>query len=170
MLAEEFNKMAENLQPGLQPAWSKKLQREPRSLLLPTRDLKDSIDLKSDFVSHVSHELRTPLTAIKGAVDLILREVSGPLNEKQTHYLTRVRSNTQHLPRIDQRSFGPLKDRGGKNRGQIDAFLSAVLVHEVVETLRPVAAEKEITLRRTVPEASILVWADRDKLTSFDEP
>ena len=35
--------------------------------------------MKSDFVSHVSHELRTPLTAIKGAVDLMLREVTDRL-------------------------------------------------------------------------------------------
>ena len=59
--------------------------------------LKELDRLKSDFVSNVSHELRTPLTAIKGAVDLVLREVAGPLTEKQIHYLTRVRSNTQHL-------------------------------------------------------------------------
>jgi signal transduction histidine kinase len=38
------------------------------------------------------------------------------------------------------------------------------LVHEVVETLRPVAAEKAIALDATSPEPSIMVWADRDKI------
>jgi signal transduction histidine kinase len=39
------------------------------------------------------------------------------------------------------------------------------LIHEVVETLRPIASEKLIDLEVTVPENSILVWADRDKIT-----
>jgi signal transduction histidine kinase len=37
-------------------------------------------------------------------------------------------------------------------------------VHEAVEALRPVAAEKVIALEATIPEPSILVWADRDKI------
>jgi signal transduction histidine kinase len=40
----------------------------------------------------------------------------------------------------------------------------AGLVHEVVESLRPVAAEKVIGLEATISEPSILVWADRDKV------
>src|SRR5215475_8211896 len=69
VLAEEFNKMTDNL-------------REAYSGLEK---------MKSDFVSHVSHELRTPLTAIKGAVDLILFLIDRAPTEKQIHYLTRVR-------------------------------------------------------------------------------
>lgn len=38
------------------------------------------------------------------------------------------------------------------------------LVHEVVETLRPIAAEKVVALEATISEPSILVWADRDKV------
>ena len=37
-------------------------------------------------------------------------------------------------------------------------------MHEVVETLRPVAAEKVIALEAPISEPSILVWADRDKI------
>src|SRR5262249_38242937 len=73
------------------------IQEKSRELETANDRLKELDQLKSDFVSNVSHELRTPLTAIKGAVDLLLREVPGPLNENQTHYLSRVRSNTQHL-------------------------------------------------------------------------
>jgi signal transduction histidine kinase len=120
--------------------------------------------MKSDFVSHVSHELRTPLTAIKGAVDLVLREVAGPLTEKQIHYLTRVRSNTQHLAGL----INDLLDLAKIESGRIEVKSSRVslsgLVHEVVEALRPVAAEKVIALEATIREPSILVWADRDKI------
>src|SRR5262245_46846325 len=73
------------------------IQEKSRQLETANEQLKELDRLKSDFVSNVSHELRTPLTAIKGALDLVLREVPGPLNESQSHYLNRVRSNTQHL-------------------------------------------------------------------------
>src|ERR1043166_5792468 len=73
------------------------IQDKTGELEIANQRLKELDRLKSDFVANVSHELRTPLTAIKGAVDLILRELPGPLNEKQNHHLKRVSANTQHL-------------------------------------------------------------------------
>jgi signal transduction histidine kinase len=95
-LAEEFNKMTSALQEAYTGLEQKVAQRT-QELSVANERLKELDRLKSDFVSNVSHELGTPLTAIKGAVDLILREVPGPLTEKQIHYLARVRSNTEHL-------------------------------------------------------------------------
>jgi signal transduction histidine kinase len=97
-------------------------------------------------------------------VDLVLREVTGPLTEKQIHYLTRVRSNTQHLASL----INDLLDLAKIESGRIEVKSSRVslggLVYEVVESLRPVAAEKVIELEATIFEPSILVWADRDKI------
>ena len=142
----------------------REIQDKNRQLEVANEGLKELDRLKSDFVSNVSHELRTPLTAIKGAVDLVLREVAGPLTEKQIHYITRVRSNTQHLAGL----INDLLDLSKIESGRIDANSSRVslagLVHEVMETLRPVAAEKLIALEASIIEPSILVWADRDKV------
>jgi signal transduction histidine kinase len=163
VLAEEFNRMTENLREAYS-GLEKKVEERTRELALANERLKELDRMKSDFVSHVSHELRTPLTAIKGAMDLVLREVVGPLTEKQIHYLTRVRSNTQHLAGL----INDLLDLSKIESGRIEVKSSRVsltgLVHEVVEALRPVAAEKVIALEATVREPSILVWADRDKI------
>ena len=64
------------------------------------RRLKELDKLKSDFVSNVSHELRTPLTAIKGSADNMLDGLTGDLNEKQTRYLVRIKSNADRLARL----------------------------------------------------------------------
>jgi putative ABC transport system substrate-binding protein len=142
----------------------KKVEDRTHELALANERLKALDRSKSEFVSNVSHELRTPLTAIKGAVDLMLREVAGPLTEKQIHYLTRVRSNTQHLASL----INDLLDLAKIESGRIEVKSSRVslggLVYEVVESLRPVAAEKVIELEATIFEPSILVWADRDKI------
>ncbi len=141
------------------------IQNKNRQLEVANERLQELDRLKSDFVANVSHELRTPLTAIKGAIDLLLREVAGPLNEKQTHYLARVRSNTHRLAGL----INDVLDLSRIEEGKIDLQAERVslvgLVHEVVETLKPLATEKEIVIRATIPESSSLVWADRDKLT-----
>lgn len=141
------------------------IQDKNRQLEVANERLKELDRLKSDFVANVSHELRTPLTAIKGAVDLILREVPGPLNEKQSHYLSRVRSNTQHLAGLINDLLDLSKIEEGKIEVQAVRMSLGGLVHEVVETLRPIASEKPIDLEVTAPKSSILVWADRDKIT-----
>lgn len=163
VLAHEFNRMAENLQHAY-TGLEQKVADRTRDLAVANERLKELDRLKSDFVSNVSHELRTPLTAIKGAVDLVLREVAGPLTEKQAHYLTRVRSNTQYLAGL----INDLLDLSKIESGKIEVKSSRVslggLVYEVMETLRPVAAEKKVTLEATLAEPSILIWADRDKI------
>jgi signal transduction histidine kinase len=141
------------------------IQDKNRQLEVANERLKELDRLKSDFVSNVSHELRTPLTAIKGAVDLILREVPGPLNEKQIHYLARVRSNTQHLAGLINDVLDLSKIEEGKIELQAARVSLGGLVHEVMEILRPMAAEKPIELEVITLEPSILVWADRDKIT-----
>lgn len=163
LLAEEFNKMTENLRAAYD-GLERKVAQRTRDLAVANERLKELDRLKSDFVSNVSHELRTPLTAIKGAVDLVLREVPGPLTEKQVHYLTRVRSNTQHLAGLINELLDLSKIESGKTEVRSSRVSLGGLVHEVMETLRPVAAEKDIVLEATIVEPSILVWADRDKV------
>jgi len=141
------------------------IQNKNRQLEVANERLQELDRLKSDFVANVSHELRTPLTAIKGAIDLLLREVAGPLNEKQTHYLARVRSNTHRLAGLINDVLDLSRIEEGKIDLQAERVSLAGLVHEVVETLKPLATEKEIVIRATIPESSLLVWADRDKLT-----
>jgi len=163
MLAEEFNRMTENLREA-HAGLEQKVAERTQELSVANEKLKELDRLKSDFVANVSHELRTPLTAIKGAVDLILREVTGSLNEKQTHYLTRVRSNTQHLAGLISDLLDLSKIEAGKFEFQSTRVSLGGLVHEVVETLRPIAAEKPLELEVTAHEPSVLVWADRDKV------
>ena len=141
------------------------IQEKSRELETANDRLKELDQLKSDFVSNVSHELRTPLTAIKGAVDLLLREVPGPLNENQTHYLSRVRSNTQHLAGLINDLLDLAKIEEGKVELKEVRVSVGGLVHEVMETVKPLAAEKPVLLEVKVPEPSVLVWADRDKIT-----
>ena len=57
-------------------------------------------ELKSDFISTVSHELRTPLSIIKEGISLVLDEIPGNVNEKQTEILDISKSNVDNLVRV----------------------------------------------------------------------
>ena len=160
------NRLSENLR-VVYSGFDGKVEDRTHELALANERLKELDRMKSEFVSNVSHELRTPLTAIKGAVDLVLREVAGPLTEKQTHYLTRVRSNTQHLTSLINDVLDLSKIESGSSEVKPSKVCLGSLVHEVIETLRPVAAEKAITLDSVVTGRSILVWADPDKINQI---
>jgi len=119
------NRMTENLREAYS-GLEKKVEDRTHELARANERLKELDRMKSDFVSKVSHELRTPLTAIKGAVDLVLREVAGPLTAKQIHYLTRVRSNTQHLAGLINDLLDLRKSRKERSSLTPVGFLSEV--------------------------------------------
>src|SRR2546428_5003467 len=65
-----------------------------------TAELEQGDRLRSQFLSHVSHELKTPLTSIKGFVQNLLDGLTGPLNEKQQRYVSRMLENSDRLIRM----------------------------------------------------------------------
>lgn len=56
--------------------------------------------LKTEFVTNVSHELRTPITAIKGAVEVVLGQMTGDLNTQQEMFLGMARKNCDRLQNL----------------------------------------------------------------------
>jgi signal transduction histidine kinase len=67
------------------------------------RDISREVEvdqLKSDFVATVSHELRTPMTSIRGYVQMMLLEATGPLTDEQRRFLETIRTNSDRLGRL----------------------------------------------------------------------
>jgi PAS domain S-box-containing protein len=128
------------------------------------RRLKELDKMKSDFVSNVSHELRTPLTAIKASVDNMIDGITGPLNEKQIRYVTRIKSNSDRLARLINDLLDLSKIEAGKiELNPIDLSLY-VVAQEVAENMRQVATEKLIKLEVVSHDGDAKAWADRDKV------
>ena len=131
------------------------------------RRLKELDRMKSDFVSNVSHELRTPLTAIKGSVDNMLDGITGPLGEKQIRYLERIKNNADRLGRLITDLLDVSKIEAGKIELCPQRLVAELLVKEVAEVLRGVAAERLITLDVISPPDPLQIWADRDKVVQI---
>jgi signal transduction histidine kinase len=80
------------------------LREEVQQRQLAQRQLEASKDAaeaaniaKSEFLANMSHELRTPLNAIIGFSDVLGERVFGPLNDKQSQYVTDILESGQHL-------------------------------------------------------------------------
>jgi signal transduction histidine kinase/CheY-like chemotaxis protein len=129
-----------------------------------TAELEQADCLRSQFLSHVSHELKTPLTSIKGFLQNLLDELTGPLNEKQQRYLSRMLDNSNRLIRMIE----DLLDRTRIQSGRLDLVPGEIdlghCVADAVEQLRLLAQAKQQTLEAVVPPVPLMVWADRDRL------
>ncbi len=64
------------------------------------KELRETMEIKSQFISTVSHELRTPLASMKEAVLIVLDGVAGDLNNDQRHFLDLAKRNIDRLWRL----------------------------------------------------------------------
>jgi signal transduction histidine kinase len=163
-LAEEFNKMAA----ALRDAYANledKVRERTQELMIANERLKELDKLKSLFLSNVSHELRTPLTAIGGLVDNMIDGLTGPLNGKQTRYMTGIKDSTERLARLIRDLLDLSVIETGKSELKPARFSLRSLIHEVVETLKPLAMEKRISVEIARTNGDATAWADRDKIT-----
>ena len=116
-------------------------------------------EMKIDFVSIVSHEMRTPITAIKGYIDILLRETR--LDPEHAEMLRRVYvSNERQLETVES-----LLNLSRLERGTIpikpQAFHIEELTGQVVSEVEPQARAKGLELKFEYPRFALpKVWAD----------
>ena len=121
-------------------------------------------DAKTAFLANVSHELRTPLTAILGFVDVLASGMDGPLNQAQTDDVRTIQTSSRHLLEL----IDDLIDVAAIEAGQIQLDIGRVsvgdLVKDAVETLRPLAGEKGISLELEPGDPELVASADAARL------
>lgn len=126
--------------------------------------LKELDHLKSTFVSVVSHELRTPMTSIKGYVENLLDGLAGPLTEKQTRSLERVKHNINRLTRMINELLDLSKIEAGRLELNLVPVALSEVAEDVVESYQAAAREKSILLRIVSHPHVPMVMGDPDKL------
>ena len=119
--------------------------------------------MKSEFVATVSHELRTPLTSIRGALGLIAGGHFGKLAEKGERMLDIALKNTDRLVRLINDILDIERIESGVVTLERTTCNAGDLLLAAVETLRPLAAKRE--LRLAASPADIPMSADCDRIT-----
>jgi two-component system phosphate regulon sensor histidine kinase PhoR len=111
--------------------------------------LKELDRIKSDFVTTVSHDLRSPLTSILGYIELIRR--SGPLNEVQQQFVTRITSSVKSITVLIEELLELGKIEAGFDQEREPMLLQPV-IRQVVDSLRQLSETKGQNLDIRVPE------------------
>ncbi|HMB94399.1 MAG TPA: ATP-binding protein [Rhodothermales bacterium] len=132
-------------------------KRAEQALHEAREQAEETARIKSALLNNMNHEIRTPLTAVLGFADLMARELQGEHQE----YAQQIKYGGQRLLQTLDSVFDLSMLEAGSV--QLDRVVCDVAteVKEDVETLRPLAVEKNLALH--VDPAPSGVYARLDK-------
>ena len=124
---------------------------------------KETVRMKTEFVSNVSHELRTPLASIKAHMEMLLdgeiedahtRQNFYQVVGKETDRLSRLVDNLLNIARIEAGVVKPSKEGLGLQE----------VIKEVIQVLGPQAESSKIELELELPDEPCRVRIDKEMI------
>ncbi|HWM85547.1 MAG TPA: PAS domain S-box protein, partial [Kofleriaceae bacterium] len=120
--------------------------------------------VKGEFLANMSHELRTPLNAIIGFAELMHRGKVGPVSSEHREYLGDILTSSKHLLKLVNDVLDLAKVESGKMEFRPEEVDLGVLVGEVRDILRGLAAGKRLRVEVRVDEQARRVTLDPARL------
>ncbi len=125
-------------------------------------ELRDADRRKADFLAMLAHELRNPLAPIKTCIELMRPgvasgselEMARDIIDRQVEQLTRLVDDLLDISRISK----------GKFELSPTIVDLAAMLHEAVETSRPLIAERRQDLTVSLPDEPMRLRGDRARL------
>ncbi len=139
-------------------------QRKAEELEEQHRRIQEASRMKSEFLANMSHELRTPLNAIIGFAKLMHGGTVGPVSDDHREYLGDILASAGHLLQLINDVLDLSKVEAGKMEFSHELVDTATLVRAVRETLRTIAAQKQIRLETEIDPAVASVTGDPSRL------
>ena len=127
-------------------------------------ELKETMELKSQFISTVSHELRTPLTGMIEGIAIVLDEVAGPINKKQMKFLGIAKRNADRLSILINDVLDFQRLGAGKMELDIQSHDIKEVLLEVQETMTLYAGMNSIEMSFTYSDDLSKAEFDRAKM------
>lgn len=126
--------------------------------------LKKLDKIKSNFLNITSHELRTPISAIKGYIQLILKQKLGEINEEQKKSLEVALRNANRLDHLIQDILDISRLDSGTMRFIPEPTNVKIMIEETVETMQSSADAKHIKINTTVEEYLPDLTIDQERI------
>lgn len=127
--------------------------------------LEEINKLKSQFVSNVSHELRTPLASIVGFAETISSDTELP-KEMVLEFSTIILNEGKRLAKLINDILDFSKLEIGEEELAKKEFDLIDLINGLIKIYGMQANEKGLTLSSQIPEAEILINADKDRIAN----
>lgn len=127
-------------------------------------ELKNAMEIKSNFISMVTHELRMPLIAIKEGIGVVLDGVVGSINIDQKDFLETVKRNVDRLARLINDVLDVQKFEAGKMEFDMQENDINEVIEEIYKIMLPYAKEKGLNIILRFEADLPLIKFDRDKI------
>jgi len=120
---------------------------------------------KSEFLANMSHELRTPLNSIIGFSEILLDESLGELTpEERREFLGNILSSGRQLLTLINDILDLSKVEAGRMELYPQEFSVAEVIRDVLHTIQPLAARKQIDVEEATVPALLTLVADTGKV------
>jgi two-component system phosphate regulon sensor histidine kinase PhoR len=128
-------------------------------------EMEEASQMRRDFVANVSHELRTPLTALLGFMET-LRGAARDDAEARNRFLGIMEREANRMNRLvgDLLSLGRVEAEARIRPTEEVDF--AAIITSVMGTLRPLAEENDITLKKD-GQGPMFLPGDADQLAQI---
>jgi signal transduction histidine kinase len=164
-LSKSFVDMANSLH-EYHASLQEKIQAATRELTDTNNSLRQRNLRKSDFIAKLSHELRTPLTAIKGSMDYL--SVKLPMHmpgeaQDLVIFFEVIKKNADRLIRLVNNVLDYERIELGKFEMSFQDVNLKESFQDVITTFKPLAEEKDVSIRLKAMDVTAFVDQDRIK-------
>ncbi len=111
------------------------------------------------YIVDITHDLKNPIYTIQGITDLMLREIFGPLNEKQREALNKIKEHVRFSYDLIERVLEVSRIESGEFKLQRENVHIVGLLHEICQNNQILADKKTIHIE-FIPGDDPLIFLD----------
>lgn len=143
----------------------RELEQANQELQQANEKLKQVDEMKSRFISTIAHEVRTPINAITGLVQLLARDRSEPLTDRQRETVERLGKSTSMLAALVNDLLDLSRLQAGKMQIKLQVFDAAELIDSIYNGLKQTASDKGIDFTCEIEPGLTQITGDPTKVT-----
>ncbi|MDB9313996.1 GAF domain-containing sensor histidine kinase [Spirulina sp. CS-785/01] len=128
------------------------------------KKLEQEYQHKSALLSTMSHELRTPLTGILGFARMLLEQIYGELNDKQTQYMSAIVSSGEHLLHLVNDLLDISKIEAQREELYIEPFAVEELCVSCLSIVEELARLQDLELKLEIDDKIKTCVADQRRI------
>jgi signal transduction histidine kinase len=129
------------------------------------RQLKQTDNIKKQFIANISHELKTPISSIRAYGEL-LRDCDIIEKEEKEKYAEIIVMNSKKLTTMVEDILELSEIQSGNYVLELSSFCLIFLIKDIINDLQALAAEKNVHIILKTFNDTILITADKDKIHS----
>jgi len=125
--------------------------------------MKESTNLKDNFITMVTHEFKTPIAVINAAVQTMEIVCKDDITQRMRNYLDKIKQNSLRQQRLVDNLLDITRLKAGRMKANFNNIEILSLTKEIIESIRPYAKQKQLDLTLQSICESIIISTDIEK-------